>query len=402
MESDVLNQFKAQIEHQLRNNILRFWINYAQDNGNGGFYGYISHDLKVKADHDKASVLNARILWTFSTAYRLYSEEEYLQLAQRAYEYIKKYFIDYKHSGVYWQLDHKGQPKDPKNQVYSVAFMIYGLSEYHRATGDIAALELAIKLYESLEQHARDRVYGGYLEALAQDWSPLSDMSLSDGDMNVPKSMNTHLHVMEAYTNLLRVYDSPVLRESLRSLLEVMLEQILNHETGSFDLFFDMDWTPCADIFSYGHDIEGSWLIHESAEVLGDAALLEKAKAVAIRMAHEVRKNGVDLVYGGIYNDRHDSSLDEGKDWWPQAEAVVGFFNAWQISGDEAFFDESIKIWQFIQKYIVDHENGEWYWGVTRDGSSVTSEEKAGSWKCPYHNSRMCFEIVTRIKQLHI
>lgn len=398
MKNYVLNQLKSEVEKELKNNILNFWINYAQDNENGGFYGYISSDLKIKADYHKASVLNARILWTFSTAYRLYADEKYLQVARRAYNYITKHFIDYEYYGVYWQLDHKGQPTDTKNQVYSVAFTIYGLSEYYRAVGDTAALELAMKLYESLEQHARDRLYGGYIEALERNWQPLSDMSLSERDMNVPKSMNTNLHVMEAYTNLLRVNDTPALRESLQSILEVMLNRVLNHETCSFDVFFTANWASCANVVSYGHNIEGSWLICESAEVLGNPALFEKAKKAAVRMAQQVCTDGVDPVYSGIYYEMHDCVLDERKDWWPQAEAVVGFFNAWQLTGDKAYLDESIKTWQFIQSNIVDHKYGEWYWGVVRDGSSVTSDEKAGDWKCPYHNSRMCFEIVSRIK----
>lgn len=398
MKNCVLNQLKSEIDKELKDNILKFWINCAQDNENGGFYGYISRNLKVKPDHHKASVLNARILWTFSSAYRLYADEKYLQIARRAYDYIIKHFIDYEYYGVYWKLDPKGQPADTKNQVYSVAFTIYGLSEYYLAVGDTAALELAMKLYESLELYARDRLYGGYIEALERDWQPLSDMSLSDRDMNVPKSMNTNLHVMEAYTNLLRANDTPSLKESLQSILEVMLERILNHETYSLDVFFTMNWSSCANIVSYGHNIEGSWLICESAEVLGNPELLEKARKAAVLMAQQVRADGVDPVYGGIYYEMHDRVLDERKDWWPQAEAVVGFFNAWQLTGDMTFLDESIKIWQFIQSYIIDRKYGEWYWGVTRDGFSVTSDEKAGNWKCPYHNSRMCFEILSRIK----
>lgn len=398
MTVDTLDQFKSQIENELKNNILKFWIDCTLDKVNGGFYGYISHDLQIDKHHSKSSVLNARILWTFSTAYLLYKEDTYLAIANRAYDYIKKYFIDYKYYGVYWELDFSGQPINTKNQVYAIAFTIYGLSQFHRATGDTEALELAFRLYGSLEQHARDKVHGGYLEALKQDWTPLDDMSLSSKDMNVPKSMNTNLHVMEAYANLLKIRDSQELRESIRSLLEVMLNKILNHETWSFDLFFTMDWSSLTDVFSYGHDIEGSWLIYEAAQILGDSSLLARAKDVAIRMADEVMKNGIDKVYGGIFNDMYDGELDDGKDWWPQAEAVVGFYNAYQLTGDEAYLYNSISTWDFIQKHISDHTNGEWLWGVTRDGKRVTKAEKAGSWKCPYHNSRMCFEIIKRIK----
>lgn len=398
MTVDRLSQFKSQIDNELKNNILKFWIDNAQDNVNGGFYGYISHDLQIEKNHSKSSVLNARILWTFSTAYLLYKEDKYLTIARRAYGYIKKHFIDYKYYGVYWELDSIGKPINTKNQVYSIAFTIYGLSQFYRAAGEADALELSFKLYSSLEQHARDKVYGGYLEALKQDWTPLDDMSLSSKDMNVPKSMNTNLHVMEAYTNLLKICDYAELRESVNSLLEIMLNKILDHKTWSFDLFFSMDWSSLADIFSYGHDIEGSWLIYEAAHILGDSCVLAKVKDVSIRMADEVMKNGVDKVHGGIFNDMHNGMLDDGKDWWPQAEAVVGFYNAYQITGDEAYLDQAISTWEFIQSYISDHTNGEWFWGVTRDGNRVTNAEKAGSWKCPYHNSRMCFEITKRIE----
>ena len=253
-------------------------------------------------------------------------------MAARAYEYIRDHFINREHMGVYWMLDYKGAPKDTKNQVYANAFTVYALSEYYRAFRDSAALELAISLYESLERNAKDMRYGGYLEALACDWSPLADMSLSSRDMNVPKSMNTHLHMLEAYTNLYRVWKSDQLRESLGTLLENVMEHIVDSITWSFRLFFEMDWTPCANITSYGHDIEGSWLIHEAAEVLGNRALLERAEEVAVNMAEHVLQNGTDRTYGGIFNEMYDSKLDDNKDWWPQAEAVAGFFNAWQLT----------------------------------------------------------------------
>jgi mannobiose 2-epimerase len=470
-----VSQLKDQVENELKSNILDFWCKHAADNENGGFFGYISTDIITDARHDKSSVLNARILWTFSAAYRFYQEQKYLDMASRAFKYIRDHFINREHMGVYWTLDYEGRPKDTKNQVYAVAFTIYALSEYHRAVGDSSALELAASLFESLEKHAADRKHGGYLEALAHDWSPLSDMSLSPKDMNVPKSMNTHLHILEAYTNLFRVlkpekahervnaelapglearYDarhdaisnarfdmgpdarldtrldtrpdarldtrfdtrpdvrldtrldeSPYtglierLKGTLRTLLETVMERIVDSRTWSFRLFFDMDWTPCANITSYGHDIEGSWLIHEAAEVLGDPTLLERAEKTAVNMAESVLRNGVDRKFGGIFNEMHGTKLDENKDWWPQAEAVIGFFNAWQLTGKEVFLDEALKTWKFINSYIVDHKDGEWHWGVTRDGSRITGAEKVGPWKCPYHSSRMCFEIIRRVAE---
>jgi mannobiose 2-epimerase len=395
-----VRQLKDQVENELKSNILNFWCRHASDDENGGFFGYISANLFPDAGHDKASVLNARILWTFSAAYRFYKEKKYLDMAARAFEYFRDNFINREHMGVYWMLDCTGRPKDTKNQVYANAFTIYALSEYYHAVGDKCALELAISLFGSLEQHARDKAYGGYLEALAHDWSPLSDVRLSAKDLNAPKSMNTHLHILEAYTNLFRAWKNDVLKESLKSLLETMMDRIVDNSAWSFRLFFDMNWTPCADITSYGHDIEGSWLIHEAAEVLGDPVLLGKAEKVAVNMAESVLRNGVDRKHGGIFNDMHGTKLDDNKDWWPQAEAVVGFLNAWQLTGRSVFLDEALKTWKFINKYIVDRKNGEWHWGVTRDGSQVTGSEKAGPWKCPYHNSRMCFEVISRAARL--
>ena len=389
-------QLKDHVENELRTNILDFWCDHAVDNENGGFYGYISEDLSTDALHDKASVLNARILWTFSAAYGSYKEKKYLDMAARAFEYIRDHFINREHMGVYWMLDYRGMPKDTKNQVYASAFAIYGLSEYYRAVGDKSALELAISLFESLERHARDREYGGYLEALACDWSPLPDMSLSPKDMNVPKSMNTHLHVLEAYTNLYRVWKSEELKESLKALLEDVMDRIVDNHTWSFRLFFEKDWTPCAEITSYGHDIEGSWLIHEAAEALGDHALLEKAGKTAVNMAESVLENGVDKKFGGIFNEMHGTILDDNKDWWPQAEAVVGFFNAWQLTRKGVFLDEALKTWKFIDMYIADRNNGEWRRTVARNGSPLAGDEKVSPWKCPYHNGRMCLEIIRR------
>lgn len=398
--NDRLKKFQKQIETELKDNILTFWIDKTPDHIKGGFYGYISNDLTIRPDNDKSSVLNFRILWTFSTAYRLYQDEKYLDMANRAFYYVKEYFIDRTYSGVYWLLDSNGRPVDSKKQVYAVAFAIYGLSEYYRATGNSTALSLAIELFESLESHAHDPQYKGYIEALTREWSPLEDKSLSPKDMNVSKSMNTNLHVLEAYTNLLRVWDSSILKYSLKELLEVTMEHIVDSETWCFKLFFDMDWHSYTDTISYGHDIEGSWLIYEAAEVLGDAALLEKAEAIAIRMAQKVQQNGIDPVYGGIYNERNETGLDDKKDWWPQAEAVVGFFNAYQLTGSDSFLEASLDVFSYIEKYIEDRMNGEWFWGVTRDGRNLTSTEKVSPWKCPYHNSRMCFEMIKRIDKL--
>ena len=400
MINETISGLRNQLENELLENILEFWLEKSPDNINGGFHGYISNDLKVDTEHDRASVLNSRILWTFSSAFRIYGDKRYLNLATRAYRYIIDKFIDNTYSGVYWMLDCKGNVKNPKKQIYAVAFAIYALTEYHMAAQDRESLTHAVELFEAIELNAYDSINKGYVEALSRVWGHLKDMALSDKDMNVEKSMNTHLHILEAYTNLLRVWDSPLLRSRLKELITVFMDHIIDSETGKFKLFFDMNWDSKSDADSYGHDIEGSWLIYEAAEVLGDQELLEKVKSLSIRMAGWVYENGIDGEFGGIYNESDGRRVfDSNKDWWPQAESVVGFFNAYRLSGKTFYLDAALKTWDFIQNHIVDKVNGEWFWGVSRDGSTVIGNEKAGPWKCPYHNSRMCFEIMRRVDE---
>lgn len=397
-----MKSYQGIFERELKENILKFWIDNAVDNENGGFFGYISNDLIVDKCHHKASILNSRILWTFSTAYRVYKEEKYLSMADRAYNFIVDKFIDGEYSGVYWMLDYKGNVANSKKQVYAIAFTIYGLSEYYRATGKTESLNKAIELFRVMEKYAYDKENKGYIEAFTHDWSYLEDMSLSEKDMNAKKSMNTHLHVLEAYTNLLRIWDSIELKIKLKELIEITIEHILDKQNYCFKLFFDQTWNPLSKAVSFGHDIEGSWLLYEAAEVLGDEKLLDKVREVAVRMASGVYERGIDRIYGGIFNEADPGFLtDECKDWWSQAEAVVGFFNAFQITKNENYLESSFEIMDFIDKCIVDKDKGEWLWGVSKDGKRGPKREKVGPWKCPYHNSRMCFEMISRLKALN-
>ena len=388
---------KQEVREVLENNILRFWIDRMQDEEYGGFYGRIDNGNVLHKDADKGAILNARILWTFSAAYRVLRKPEYLEMATRAKDYIIDHFIDPEYGGVYWSLDYQGQPKDTKKQFYAIGFAIYGFSEYARATGDREALEYALDLYDCIEEHAFDREHNGYIEACTREWGEIADMRLSELDANYPKSQNTHLHIIEPYANLYRVWPSSELKHSLRNIIDIFTDRILNPETHHLDLFFEMDWTRGAgQLESYGHDIECSWLMHEAALVLGDQKVLSKVEPI-VQMVAEASEKGLNADGSMI----HEANLTAGtKDddlhWWVQAESVVGFYNIYQHFHDEAALEKAQRCWQYIKDYLIDRQNGEWYWSRHPDGSLNTVDDKAGFWKCPYHNGRMCLEIIER------
>lgn len=406
--NETLSQLKAEMKDVVENNILPFWLNKMQDREQRGFYGQMTGDGQLVKDADKGGILNARILWSFSAAYRVLQRPEYLMAATRAKDYILEHFVDREFGGTYWSLDAQGQPKDTKKQFYAIGFMIYGLSEYARATGDPEAYGYALQLFDCIEQHSWDPQYGGYIEAQTREWGEIADMRLSDLDANYPKSQNTHLHIIEPYTNLYRLMnerpelvtsaaDKERVEQSLRTLITIFTDRILNPETHHLDLFFDMDWKRGAGwLESYGHDIECSWLMHEAALVLGDAQVLKQVEPI-VQLVAKASEKGLNAD-GSM---THEANLDTGhvdadRHWWVQAETVVGFYNIYQYFGDEDALQKCLNCWQYIKDNLIDHELGEWYWSRDPERNINKRDDHAGFWKCPYHNSRMALEIIER------
>ena len=420
---------KQEMQDVLEKNILRFWLDKMVDREHGGFYGRIDGQGVLHPEAEKGAILNARILWAFSAAYRVLGHQEYLDAATRAYEYLIDHFSDKEYGGVYWSVDSLGRPLDTKKQFYAIGFAIYGLSEYVRATGDRETLDYALQLYDCIEEHAFDREYNGYIEACTREWGEIADMRLSELDANYPKSQNTHLHIIEPYTNLLRCLKElhaqescdyvPVLgsvlpigvtipmedifnvEASLRNLIDIFTDKILNPETHHLDLFFEKDWTRGAGrLESYGHDIECSWLLHEAALVLGDKAVLAKVEPI-VREVAKASEKGVCPDGSMIHEANLDTGhVDDDLHWWVQAENVVGWFNLYQHFGDKQALGRALQCWQYIKTQIIDWDNGEWYWSRHPDGTLNTVDDKAGFWKCPYHNSRMCLEIIERSAEM--
>ena len=400
-----------------------------QDQENGGFYGRIDANEVLHKDAEKGAILNARILWSFSAAYRVLGNPEYLEAATRAKDYIIDHFIDREYGGVYWSLDYLGNPLDTKKQFYAIGFAVYGMSEYARATGDREALECALQLFDCIEEYAFDKDNNGYIEACTREWGEIADMRLSELDANFPKSQNTHLHIIEPYANLYRCLKEiqassscdyvPVIGSvlpievavpqetlmrvegALRNIINIFTDRILNPETHHLDLFFEMDWTRGAGhLESYGHDIECSWLMHEAALVLGDKDVLAKMEPI-VRMVANASEKGLRPDGSMIHEANLDTGhVDDDLHWWVQAENVVGWFNIYQHFGDEEALEHAGRCWDYIKANIIDYENGEWHWSRHSDGSLNTVDDKAGFWKCPYHNSRMCLEIIERVGEM--
>lgn len=391
-----ISKLRQEVQEVLVNNILPYWTNRMQDKENGGFYGRITGHESLMPEAEKGAVLNARILWTFSAAYRLLHKTEYLEVATRAKREIIDRFYDKEFGGIYWSINAKGYPLDTKKQIYAIGFAIYGLSEYHRATGDSEALEYAIRLFNAIEAHSFDKEKNGYCEALTREWETIADMRLSEKDANERKTMNTHLHILEPYTNLFRVWKDGQLRHQLHNLIRLFIDEIMDMETHHLQLFFDDDWESRHHIISYGHDIEASWLIHEAALVLGDKQLLAEIEPYVIDIA-EAAAEGF-LPGGGMIYELHAdaSSIDADRHWWVQAETIVGYVNLYQHFDDKLSLSRAMQCWEFVKQHLIDRKNGEWYWSVRADGSVNRDEDKAGFWKCPYHNGRMCMEIMER------
>ncbi len=380
--------------------ILGFWMKHTIDEQYGGFAGSVSHSNEMRSGACKGSVLNSRILYAFSSAYRLTGKPEYLGIASRAFHYIADHFIDREYGGVYWTVRFDGQPLDTKKQVYALAFAIYGLSEYYMACKDQQAMDEAIRLYADIVTYSYDTIHGGYMEAFARNWQPVADQRLSEKDANEKKSMNTHLHLLEAFANLYHIYPGAELKQRIAALSRYFLDHIIDTSTHHLILFFDERWTPRSQTISYGHDIEAAWLLQESVEIAGLNELLDEVKRASVNMA-EVAIEGLDRD-GGLWYEYEPGEKHwiKEKHWWPQAEAVVGFLNAWQLTGNERFLALCFHNWQFIQQHLLDKQSGEWYWGVYEDYHTMDTKDKVGIWKCPYHNTRACIEIIKRTKNI--
>lgn len=378
--------------------ILPFWEGL-KDDANGGYYGYMGYDLALDKQAPKGCILNSRLLWTFSTASVALNDKSLLSYAKQAYDFMPR-FEDKEFGGLYWMLDYQGSPKDTMKHTYCQAFAVYGLCAYAKATGEQEPIDRAMKLYNVMESKMRDE--RGYLEAFQRDYSPADNKALSDAKGLVEtnqvamRTMNTTLHVMEAYTQLYLVTHDKAVLGSLYKLMNVMQTHIYSKRNRRQEVFFDLDWRSLIDMQSYGHDIESSWLICETAQAIGDEKLIKAINEIALDLAASVYERAFTGEWLDNESDRGEN--DPKRIWWVEAETVVGFFNAYQLSGEEKYLSAAQKVFHNIEEKFVDKRKGsEWYWCLTADGAPI-GQPIVEPWKCPYHNSRMCMELMDRAK----
>ncbi len=386
-----------EIKNELTGHIIPFW-NRLRDNENGGFKGYMDSDLNVDEKGEKGVILHSRILWFYSNAYMELKDAALLDNARHAYEFLTKYCVDKEYGGVYWSVNYDGSVKDDIKHTYCQAFFVYALASYYRASGDKEALKLAYEVFELIEEHSTDDV--AYLEKLSRDWkTELANDELSENGLMADKTMNTVLHLMEAYTELYLADRGTRVLERLKFQLEVTYDKIFDKQGSKLLVFFDRKLDVIGNVHSYGHDIEATWLIDRACEVIGDAVLTEKFAAMNSAIVANIAKVAYDEPSGSLLNESDNGVVNTWRIWWVQAESVVGFLNAWQKGyGGEEYYKIAENVWNYIRESIVDKRGGgEWFSQVDAGGNYAKFKPTVDPWKCPYHNGRMCLEVIRRL-----
>ncbi|MBQ3504548.1 MAG: AGE family epimerase/isomerase [Oscillospiraceae bacterium] len=378
--------------------ILPFWKKL-RDDAFGGFYGYMDQQLQLDTGAEKGCILNSRILWFFSEAAMALQDRELEDYARHAYRFLRDHCLDRKNGGIFWSMTYDGKPLDTTKHTYNQGFAIYALSSYYRLTGEEEALREAMDIFRLIEEHCTDEI--GYLEAFTADWKPQSNEKLSENGVMAAKTMNTLLHVFEGYSGLYRASADPQVRRCMERILTIYETKIFDHNRNRQLVFFDENYESIIDLYSYGHDIESSWLMDWGAGLLEDPQLSRRIGELNRKMAEAVYHHAYD--HNSLANECDRGEKNELRIWWVQAEAVVGFVHQWQKTGEDIYARAAADTFRFILKYVWDkRDGGEWFWCVDKQGVPTPEKPIVEPWKCPYHNGRMCLELMRREPDIYV
>ncbi|MBR1477301.1 MAG: AGE family epimerase/isomerase [Lachnospiraceae bacterium] len=385
--------FRTEVEKHLKEKLIPFWKNM-RDAEFGGFYGYLGFDLALDKRAEKGCILNSRILWFFSVAARLLCDDSLREYAGHSYHFMRDVFEDKKEGGLYWSVSYDGEPLDTTKHTYNQAFAIYGLAEYYELTGDSSVKDFAFELFDIVESKMRDK--GGYLEAFDREFKPASNEKLSENGVMAERTMNTLLHVMEAYTELYRVSKDAMVKRALQEALELTKHKVFDEERKRLKVFFDKEYNSLIDLYSYGHDIEAAWLVDYALEVLSEDKYTEMLAPVTDIIAERIYE--IPFDGSSMPAECEDGRVLETRIWWVEAESINGFVNAYLKHPEKTEYKEAaLKIWDYIKKNMIDKRDGsEWYAEVSKDGKPIEGKPIVEPWKCPYHNGRMCLEMLRR------
>jgi len=390
-----LSQLSKEMKHHLKTVIIPFW-KQLRDNENGGFYGFMDYDLQLNKEAEKGCILNSRILWFFSNSYLLLKDESLLKEAVHAYRFMREKCCDHKNGGIYWSMSYDGKPVETIKHTYNQAFAIYALASYYDASCDQDALKAAMELFELIETKCRDA--SGYLEAFDEAFHIIDNDKLSENGVMADKTMNTLLHIFEAYTELYRVTKSEKVKVCLEEILVIFADKVYNPELHRQEVFFDKEYHSILDLHSYGHDIETAWLIDRGCDVLANMEINKKMEVITKDLTNQIYR----VAFDGrsLANEAEDGVINQDRIWWVQAETVVGFLNGFEKTPDRVeYLDAAEATWHFIKEHLWDHRSGsEWYWKVDKDGIPDHQKPIVEPWKCPYHNGRMCLEVIRRVE----
>ena len=375
------------LEQRYKDKMHSFWAEL-QDKERGGYYGEVDSAFNVHKDAVKGCILNSRILWFFSHADD-FDDKNRLEHAKQAFDFLVNAFYDREYGGVYWSVTADGKPCDDMKHTYNIAFAIYALSAYYEASQEPEALSLARQLMQVIEEKCRDEA--GYLEAFSRDFGPHSNEHLSENGVMATRTMNTLLHVMEAYTELHRVAPSDATRDRLREILQIFRDRIYNPELQRLEVFFDRDYNSLIDLHSYGHDIEASWLIDRTVEVL----CAEGTEYDLSEITEVLRKKIYEVAFDGhsVPAECCKGEVLETRVWWVQCEAVVGFFRGYLKTGNKDYANAAAKIYWYTYHTMISMNPFGWYPEILEGGVPDMSKNIADAWTCPYHSGRMYYEL---------